>query len=62
MWKQHLNEYIAANNINLKEEIDWDKWVHQPGYPPRLDLFKSDHYDNIKAVVSNHKVNPEGFY
>lgn len=55
-WKTHLEEYLAQNNIVLTEEIDWDTWVHKPGYPPRLDLFKSPHMEHLKSVVTNHKV------
>ena len=46
-----MEEYLAQNNIELSETVDWNTWINQPGYPIRLDIFKSHHMEHLKSVV-----------
>lgn len=44
-WLQFREEFyafVADEHLELKEDVNWNDWINKPGYPPRLDLFKSE--------------------
>lgn len=60
-FKKEFYAYIKEKDIKLKEEVDWDAWVFKPGYPVRMDLFKSKTINGIEELSALAESDPKKF-
>lgn len=60
-FRDEFNAYVAEHSIKLSEEVHWEEWIVKPGYPPRLDLFKSTRIDEVTELAKHIESDPERF-